>query len=186
MTHTTRRAFLGATLAIGACIALPGVARASVHPAFGGPVSRRLRLYNTHTAETLDITYFEEGVYHPDALTEIDFLLRDHRANKAAPMARGVIDLVHDITRALETSEPVHIISGYRSPQTNELLRKTGGGGVARRSLHMDGIAIDIRVPGRELAQVRDAALDLQRGGVGYYPGQQFVHVDTGRVRRWG
>ena len=101
-------------------------------------------------------------------------------------MARGVIDLVHDITVALDTDKPVHIISGYRSPETNELLRRTGGGGVAKHSLHMDGIAIDIRIPGRDLASVRDAALSLQRGGVGFYAKEGFVHVDTGRVRRWG
>lgn len=177
----SRRAFLGASLVAGGMLALPAIARADAQPA-----SRRLRLYNTHTGELLDVTYFEQGVYHDDALHEIDHILRDHRANKAAPMARGVIDLVHDVAQTLETDKPVHIISGYRSPETNAMLRKTGGGGVARRSLHMDGIAIDIRVPGRDLKRVRDAAWAMQRGGVGFYPGQQFVHVDTGRVRRWG
>lgn len=177
----SRRAFLGASLVAGGMLALPSITRADDQLA-----SRRLRLYNTHTGEVLDVTYFEQGVYHDEALREIDHILRDHRANKAAPMARGVIDLVHDIAHALESEKPVHIISGYRSPETNAMLRKTGGGGVARRSLHMDGIAIDIRLPGRELRNVRDAAWAMQRGGVGFYPGQQFVHVDTGRVRRWG
>lgn len=185
MTQPSRRAFLGASLVAGGALLLPGLARAAVHPA-GTPVSRRLQLFNTHTAETLDVTYFEDGVYHPQALAEIDFILRDHRANQAAPMDRGLIDLVHDIARAVDSRGPVHIISGYRSPATNEMLRKTGGGGVATRSLHMDGIAMDIRIPGRELAAVRDAAWSMQRGGVGFYPREQFVHVDTGRVRRWG
>lgn len=185
MIHPSRRAFLGATLAAGTALLLPGLAGATVHPA-GVPAFRRLQLYNTHTAETLDVTYFEQGIYHDEALAGIDHILRDHRANLAAPMSRGLIDLVHDIAQAVDANGPVHIISGYRSPQTNDLLRRTGGGGVAKRSLHMDGIAMDIRIPGRDLAMVRDAAWALQRGGVGFYPGQQFVHVDTGRVRRWG
>lgn len=150
------------------------------------PAARRLKFYNTHTAEKLDITYFEQGVYHRDALAEIDFILRDFRANEAAPMARGVIDLVHDITLALDSTAEVQIISGFRSSKTNELLRRTGRGGVAKRSLHMDAMAIDLRIPGRDLSKVRDAALALQRGGVGFYPRDGFVHVDTGRVRRWG
>lgn len=182
MTDThSRRGFLGQGLAGSLALALAAPARAADTPA-----ARRLRFYNTHTAEKLDITYFEQGVYHDGALAEIDFILRDFRANEAAPMARGVIDLVHDLTLALESDAPVHIISGYRSSKTNDLLRRTGGGGVAKRSLHMDGMAIDLRVPGRDLARVRAAALALARGGVGYYPGDGFVHVDTGRVRRWG
>jgi uncharacterized protein YcbK (DUF882 family) len=180
-TTMSRRAFLGASLAASGTLLVPSFAQAAEQPA-----SRRLRFYNTHTAEAIDITYFEQGVYHDEALAEIDFILRDFRANKAAPMARGVIDLVHDITRTLDTDKPVHIISGYRSPETNALLRKTGGGGVAKRSLHMDGVAIDIRIPGRDLVKVRDAARSLQRGGVGFYTKENFVHVDTGRVRHWG
>lgn len=180
----SRRDFLGKTvagsLALAGALALPAHARADA------PASRRLRFYNTHTSEKLDVTYFEQGVYHADALAEIDFVLRDFRANEAAPMNRGVIDLVHDLTLALESDAPVHIISGYRSSTTNALLRRSGGGGVAKRSLHMDGMAIDLRIPGRDLSKVRAAALALERGGVGFYPRDGFVHVDTGRVRRWG
>lgn len=185
MIQQSRRTFLGASLVAGGVLLLPGLASAAVQKG-ATPAFRRLRLLNTHTSETLDVTYFEQGVYHDDALAEIDFILRDHRANQAAPMSRGLINLVHDIARTVDSKGSVHIISGYRSPQTNELLRSTGGGGVAKRSLHMDGIAMDIRVPGHDLAKVRDAAWKLQRGGVGFYPGQQFVHLDTGRVRRWG
>jgi len=185
-TIITRRAFLGTGLAAGGLLALPSAARATATPAGVTSLSRRLRLYNTHTGERLDVTYFEQGVYHADALQEIDFILRDHRANAAAPMARGVLDLVSDIARAVDAPGEVHIISGYRSPATNAMLRKTGGGGVAKRSLHMDGIAIDIRVPGRDLGKVRAAAWSLQRGGVGFYAKENFVHVDTGRVRHWG
>jgi uncharacterized protein YcbK (DUF882 family) len=179
----SRRVFLGASLAASGALMVPALARAGGNAA---PAARRLRLYNTHTSEALDITYFEQGVYHHEALTEIDFLLRDFRANAAVPMARGVIDLMHDLTVALETAGPVHIICGYRSAQTNMLLRRTGGGGVAKHSLHMDGMAIDLRVPGRRLAQVRAAASALGRGGVGYYGRENFVHIDTGRVRHWG
>jgi uncharacterized protein YcbK (DUF882 family) len=178
----SRRAFLGNTLcaSLVAGGAWPAFARAEA------PVVRRLRFFNTHTSEKLDVTYFEQGVYHDSALAEIDFILRDFRANEAAPMSRGVIDLVHDLTRTLDSEAPVHIISGFRSAKTNDLLRKSGGGGVARRSLHMDACAIDLRIPGRDLTRVRNAALALQRGGVGFYPQDGFVHVDTGRVRRWG
>ncbi len=176
----SRRALLGVSLAATGALMLPAPARADA------PAARRLRLYNTHTAEQLDVTYFEQGVYHADAMAEIDFILRDFRANEAAPMARGVIDLVHDLTLALGTDAPVQIISGFRSAKTNDLLRRTGGGGVAKHSLHLDAMAIDLRIPGRDLPKVRDAALALQRGGVGFYPREGFVHVDTGRVRRWG
>lgn len=176
----TRRGFLAASLATGALVAAPGLCVAAQ------PESRRLKLYNTHTGESLDVTYFEQGVYHDQALAEVDFILRDFRANAEAPIARGVIDLVHDLSLVLGTTAPVHIISGYRSPQTNARLRRSGGGGVAKRSLHMDGMAIDLRIPGRDLVTVRDAALTMRRGGVGFYPKEQFVHVDTGRVRRWG
>lgn len=177
-----RRAFLGTSLVAAGALLLPAFARAGE----AVPAARRLRLYNTHTAESLDVTYFEQGSYHADALAEIDHLLRDFRANQSAPMARGLIDLVHDLTLRLETDARIEVISGFRSPATNDLLRRTGGGGVARRSLHMDGMAMDLRIPGRQLAHVRDAAIALQRGGTGFYPRENFVHVDTGRVRRWG
>lgn len=180
MHDPQRRRFLAAGLVAGTALAFPGVACAAA------PATRRLRLHNTHTGESLDVTYCEAGVYVPEALAQLDRLLRDHRANVVAPMGRGVLDLVHDLTRALDTQGPVEIISGYRSPQTNAQLRRTGGGGVARHSLHMDGIAMDIRIPGRDLQTVRAAALALGRGGVGFYPRENFVHVDTGRVRQWG
>lgn len=176
-----RRLLLTAAGAAGLAL-LPAAGLASMAPALP---ARRLRLANIHTGERIDIVYFEQGRYLSDALTEIDFLLRDFRANQAAPIERGVIDLVHAVTQRLDSNAVVEIISGYRSPDTNALLRRTGGGGVAKRSLHMDGRAIDLRIPGRDLAKVRKAALSLQGGGVGYYPGQQFVHIDNGRVRQW-
>lgn len=181
-TTLTRRALLGTGLAAGGLLALPGMALAGER----SPAARRLRLYNTHTAETLDVTYFEQGEYHPQALAEIDFILRDFRANEAVPMARGVLDLVSDLATALDARQPVNIICGYRSPQTNEMLRTTRGGGVAKHSLHMEAMAIDLRVPGRDLRKVQAAAMAMQRGGVGYYAKEDFVHVDVGRVRHWG
>lgn len=177
-----RRAFLGASLAAAGTLAVPSLALAGA----AQPASRRLKLYNTHTGESIDVTYFEQGVYHREAMTEIDFLLRDFRVNQAEPMAREVIDIVHDLTAALDARGQVHIICGYRSPKTNEMLRTTRGGGVAKHSLHLEARAIDLRVPGRALADVRKAALTLGRGGVGMYSREGFVHVDNGRVRQWG
>jgi len=146
---------------------------------------RALAFHNTHTGERLRATYWADGRYDKGALREIDHLLRDHRSNSVRRIDRKLLDQLFVLRNKLTTTRPVHVISGYRSPKTNALLRKKGGGGVARRSQHMLGKAIDIRVPSRSLNKVRLAALSLQAGGVGYYPGSNFVHLDTGRVRRW-
>ena len=146
---------------------------------------RDLAFHNTHTGERLRVTYWEGGRYQSDALREINHVMRDHRNNSVRRIDRNLLDQLFVLRKKLATSRPVHIISGYRSPKTNAMLRRTRGGGVARRSLHMSGRAIDIRVPGRSLNKVRLAALSMQTGGVGYYPGPHFVHIDTGRVRRW-
>lgn len=146
---------------------------------------RQLAFHNTHTGERLRVTYWENGKYQRDALREINHLLRDHRRNEVRRIDRNLIDQLFAIRKKLGTSRPMHVISGYRSPKTNAMLRKKGHRGVAKRSLHMSGRAIDIRVPGRSLNRVRLAALSVQGGGVGYYPGPNFVHLDTGRVRRW-
>jgi uncharacterized protein YcbK (DUF882 family) len=111
-------------------------------------------------------------------------VLRDHRTGQVHPIAPSLLDLVADLRDRTGVSGPVQVISGYRSPQTNAGLQKAGSG-VATRSLHMDGKALDIRIPGLELTRLRDAALAMQRGGVGFYPESNFVHVDIGRVRRW-
>lgn len=143
-----------------------------------------MRFRNLHTAETLDAEYWQNGAYAPDALTAINHVLRDHRTNETHAIDVRLLDLLHDLAGQLETREPLQVISGYRSPRTNAALADASSG-VARRSLHMDGMAIDIALEGTSTELIRDAALALGRGGVGYYPNPGFVHVDVGRVRRW-
>jgi uncharacterized protein YcbK (DUF882 family) len=145
---------------------------------------RALSLLNLHTGEALRATYFENGAYLPDAMAALNHLLRDFRTGDAHPMAPGLLDLVSALTGTVGTRETVQVISGYRSPVTNAALHARSEG-VAAHSLHMDGLAMDIRIRGVQLAHLRDAALSLRRGGVGYYAASDFVHVDVGRVRRW-
>lgn len=145
---------------------------------------RRLSLLNLHTGEKLAATYFEGGRYLPDALAALDRVLRDHRTGEVHPIAPGLIDLVADLAGQFGRPDAVQIISGYRSPASNAALHARSSG-VATRSLHMQGMAMDIRVPGAPLERLRNAALALRRGGVGYYPASNFVHVDVGKVRQW-
>ncbi|MFO1299302.1 MAG: DUF882 domain-containing protein [Burkholderiaceae bacterium] len=145
----------------------------------------RLAFVNTHTGETLDVVYREGPQYLTDAIAEIDRVLRDHRSGEVHPIDRALLDQLDRLGALLGTgSKPFHVISGYRSPATNAMLHARSGG-VATRSLHMSGQAIDIRMPGVPLATLHRAARSLQAGGVGYYPRSEFVHVDTGRVRAW-
>ncbi len=178
-----RRSFLklGMMTAVGA--ALPVSAWAGL-PEFKVP-ERAISLHNIHTGETLrKAVYWAEGEYLPETLADINYLLRDHRTNKILPIDTGLYDLLFALRRKLEVKNPIHIISGYRSPETNAMLRQKSSG-VAKRSLHMEGKATDISMPGRDLALLRKAAINLRVGGVGYYPDSGFVHVDTGRVRSW-
>jgi len=146
----------------------------------------RLAFVNTHTGESLDVVYRERGQYLTDAIAEIDRVLRDHRSGEVYPIDRALLDQLDVLSAVLGTGKRAfHVISGYRSPATNAMLSARSGG-VATRSLHMSGRAIDIRLPGVPLAMLHRAALGMQAGGVGYYPASDFVHVDTGRVRRWG
>jgi len=145
---------------------------------------RVLALVNTHTHERLSVPYFGNGAYLPEGLDRLKHLLRDHRTGDAHPIDPGLFDLLHDLRLATGTRTPFQVISGYRSAATNAHLREASGG-VASRSLHMDGRAIDVRLGDVSTASLRDAALELRRGGVGYYRGSDFVHLDTGRVRRW-
>lgn len=153
-----------------------------------GDAPRRLRLHNLHTDEKLDAVYFEDGKYVPDALRAVNHVLRDFRTGDVHFMDPKLLDLVAALTARTETSSPVHIISGYRSPRTNALLRAEGGAetGVAKQSLHMEGEAIDLRLADVSLSHLHNAALSLQAGGVGYYPVSNFIHVDVGAVRQWG
>ena len=145
---------------------------------------RRLSFYHTHTRETLDITYTVNGEYIDSALTAINEFLSDFRTGDVAVVDPALLDLIHDVRESLNSNGTFEVISAYRSPKTNEMLRARSGG-VARKSQHLLGKAIDVRLRGVETARLRDAAIELQRGGVGYYAQSDFVHIDTGRVRRW-
>lgn len=149
---------------------------------------RALAFDHTHTRERISLVYAVDGQYVPDALSSLNRFLRDHYSGTVGQMDPQLFDLLHGVRRALggQSMAAFEVISGYRCPETNDHLRNSRGGGVAKRSLHMEGKAIDVRIPGVPLAELRDAAMSLQAGGVGYYPREQFVHIDTGRVRNWG
>lgn len=144
----------------------------------------KLAFFNTHTGEKLSLVYRERGEYLTDAMAAIDHLLRDHRTDEVAAIDPALLDQLSKLGKLLGANQPFHVISGYRSPKTNAMLAARSGG-VAKKSLHMLGQAIDIRLPGRPLTDVRRAALSMQAGGVGYYHRSNFVHLDTGRVRAW-
>jgi uncharacterized protein YcbK (DUF882 family) len=175
-----RRSFLKSSVALASVIGMPALAKAA-QPA---PAERTLRLYNTHTGESLRSVFWAEGQFIPDALKDINKLLRDHRNDKIAEMDPKLIVLLNDVSDKFGDNQVLHIISGYRSPESNAKLAAASDG-VAKHSMHMDGKAIDIRMPGRNLAQLHKAAMSMKAGGVGYYPDSQFVHMDTGRVRYW-
>ena len=145
---------------------------------------RVLGFYNLHTGESLDQPYRVGDTYLPSALADIDWLLRDFRTDDVRRIDPGLLDFLYELRRVMKCDEPFHVISGYRSPKTNAMLAKASGG-VAKKSFHMKGMAIDVRLPGRNLTKLRQAAVNLRRGGVGFYPGSDFVHLDTGRVRFW-
>ena len=177
-----RRSFIKLGAAV---VAIPTLARSVL---FGFrdslPDSKCLTFYNTHTGESLSTTYFRSGQFLPAALQEVNHILRDYRTGEVKAIDVRLLDLLERLARELGCTQPFHIISGYRSKQTNDFLRRTGGG-VAAGSLHMSGQAIDIRVPGCSLVNLHEMALSLRAGGVGYYPEPDFVHVDVGRVRCW-
>ncbi len=183
----SRRTFLGA-LAVGVpLLAAPSSALATVLEPFvplDPATPRELRFIHTHTGERLAVEYFAGGRYLTDALDTVNHFLRDFRTGDVHVIDAGLLDLLHRLTRVTDTGKPFQVISGYRSPHTNAMLRQHSEG-VASSSLHMKGQAIDIRLGDVPLARLRDAALSIGRGGVGYYPASDFVHVDTGRVRRW-
>lgn len=154
----------------------PRASRAALRP-------RALAFSQLHTGERLEVVYAEQGHYLPEALEHLDHLLRDHRTGEVHPIDPALFDLLYDVREA--TGGGVfEVISGYRSPATNQMLRAHSGG-IAQNSLHLQGKAIDVRLRRVETRLLRRAALALRRGGVGYYPGPDFVHLDTGRVRFW-
>jgi uncharacterized protein YcbK (DUF882 family) len=175
---------LATRLLLLATIAAPAVLPPAALPdAFAE--QRRLRLYHTHTRQRIDVVYWRDNSYVPDALAQLDRFLRDHLTGDVHHFDPRLFDVLFDLTKAAgRPNSEIDVVCGYRSPQTNEFLR-THTTGVARQSLHMQAEAIDIRLPGVKTSGLRDAALALGRGGVGYYPVSDFIHVDVGRVRRW-
>lgn len=178
-THTNRRTFLkigffGITSAI---LAQPLLAAA-------GSEHRILNLVNLHTGESLATAYRSNGKLIHRAVDRISHLMRDHRTGEIMPVDPDLLDQLHHIVNRIKPREPINIISGYRSPRTNEALRKITPG-VASDSLHMEGRAIDIRIPGCATKALYRVAVDLSAGGVGYYSRSRFVHLDTGPVRVW-
>lgn len=178
----TRRRFLTTAAMAAPALVLPGLAAASTP--VGLSPTRALSFVHTHTSERLTLEYFDRGRYLPDALSALNRLLRDFRTGAVTAIDPNLFDLLHQLQVHTGATRPYQIISGYRSPTTNAALRQRSEG-VASGSLHMIGRAIDIRVDDVPLGRLRDSALALRLGGVGYYPGSNFVHVDTGRVRTW-
>lgn len=177
MNNPSRRRFLAVAGATAAAV--------SAAPTFAKVGNTRtLKMRNLHTGERLNAAYWSGGNYDSSGLKQFNRLLRDHRANETTRMDPKVLDIVYKLKQKLNYNGEVEIISGYRSVKTNNKLRAAGRG-VAKRSYHTRGMALDIRMPGIPLSKLRRAALDLKAGGVGYYPKSNFVHVDTGPVRRW-
>jgi uncharacterized protein YcbK (DUF882 family) len=165
----------------------PLLGRGGTQSAFPAAHEYRLRFFHTHTGERLDVVYRRGDQYIPEALVELDHYLRDHRTGDVRHFDPRLFDLLYDLTASLgDSGGEVDVICGYRTPWSNEFLRtRNPHTGVAQHSLHMQAEAIDIRLPGIPTSELRDAALRLHRGGVGYYRSSDFVHVDVGRVRHW-
>jgi len=180
--HHSRRGFL----AHAAQVLAAGVGLPPTRPALASlPDARQLAFEHTHTGERLSLVFSLGDRYLPESLGRLNHFLRDHYSGEVGNIDPQLFDLLHGIKQELGCETAFQVISGYRCRNTNSRLRKTRGGGVARQSLHMEGKAIDIRLAGVPLGDLRDAALAQCRGGVGYYAGSNFVHVDTGRVRAW-
>jgi len=175
-----RRQFIRMGLCAGAGMLLPGPALARACASSG----KVLLFHHTHTGERFQLSYCRPGCYGRKTLARVNYFLRDFRTGEIHGIDPALLDILCTINDTFGGSSTFEVISGYRSPKTNAALR-TRSSGVARRSLHMKGRAIDIRLRGVQTAQVRDCALDMRCGGVGYYPASDFVHVDTGRVRHW-
>ena len=176
----TRRGFLQLGLTAMACtIAQPALA---IMPSFRG--MRALSLHNLHTDERLHVTYWQDGKYSQAACASLNHILRDHYSGDVFPINVRLYDLIYDLQGKLDNRDTLEMISGYRSPRTNMRLAALSDG-VAKRSYHTKGMAMDIRLPGTALPKVYHTALGMRRGGVGFYPDSQFVHVDVGPVRTW-
>lgn len=176
----SRRRFLTHSACGALCsVFVPNIALAAT------PAKKKIiHMNNLHTGESLSSCYFDGGRYIESELDKIDYLCRDFRRDETHPIDRQLLNQLQAIQKVLGVNKEVQIISGYRSPATNEMLRSQSNG-VAKLSYHMQGKAIDFRLPGVKLSRVRKAALSLKAGGVGYYPESNFIHIDTGPVRHW-
>jgi uncharacterized protein YcbK (DUF882 family) len=175
-----RREFLKKSILLGASM--------TVSPyelfAYRLPVDRKIKLYNIHTGEHLKATYWSKDHFVKSELHKINHFLRDYRTGETQNMDIKLLDLLYSIQLIRDTSKPFQVVSGYRSPKTNEMLRRRSEG-VAKNSFHLKARAIDINLPGTELKDLKKLAKFLQRGGVGYYPKSGFMHIDTGPIRYW-
>jgi len=178
MTPLGRRRLLAGLCGLTASLATPALAAPLT-------ASRALAFHSLHTGETVRAAYWADGGPDLNGVAALNHVMRDWRSGEATAMDPALFDLLHDLHRAVGGTQAFHIISAYRSPKTNAKLAAKSNG-VAKRSLHMQGRAIDVALPGVKLRTLRDAAWALQRGGVGTYSKSGFIHVDTGRVRRWG
>ena len=164
---------------------MPLGARSADDVRAASPELHRLRLYHTHTDQRLDVVFRKGNDYVPGAIAQLEYFLRDYRTGDLHHFDPRLFDLLSDLTASVGDADgEIDVVCGYRTPKTNAFLRSRSRA-VAKNSLHMQAMAIDIRVPGIDTATLRDAALALHRGGVGYYHREDFIHVDVGRVRRW-
>jgi uncharacterized protein YcbK (DUF882 family) len=177
-----RRDFLKITMGVVAGCALPFEAVAATLKGFNA--RRTLSFYNIHTNEQLKVRYFDQGRYRPESLDQINYILRDYRTGTIKPIDTDLLDLLFSIKCRIRPRTPFSVISGYRTPATNAMLRRCTTG-VAKASFHIKGKAIDIRLPGHNTAALRNLCVRLRAGGVGYYAQSDFVHVDVGPVRTW-
>lgn len=175
-----RRFVIGTASVLTASMAAPVFTR----PAYASVPARSLSFYHTHTGEKLTIDYHDGLAYIPDSLIEINRYLSDFRTGESHPIDPKLLDILHNLRKATDSNGVFEVISGYRSPKTNAKLRNKSNG-VAKRSLHMQGKAIDIRLTGCDTQELHKACRSLAKGGVGYYQKSDFIHVDTGRVRYW-
>lgn len=178
-TLATRRSFL-ALCGAAALAATPLAAEAASRP----QMVRTIAILNPHTGEAVKASYWVKGSYVPEELQAINHVLRDHWTNEVAEIDPKLLDTLHALQNRLDTKSAFHVTSAYRSRETNDMLRRKGER-AAKHSLHMEGKAVDVRMPGRSVKYLHRAAVRLQAGGVGYYPKSNFVHLDVGPVRRW-
>lgn len=192
--EVSRRSFLNHMFGSAVALAAPAILTGAPALAYSTRLpsraaaykERRVRIMNVHTNDRVDQVYWRNGQYDRWALDNIQFVMRDWRNNKMTNIDYNLLDVLFSLSVQLDArNEEFHLVSGYRSPETNNMLRKKSSG-VAKFSLHMKGMASDIFLPGAKLSTLRNAAMDIKMGGVGYYPRSGFVHVDSGKFRSWG